>query len=35
MGVLVNHRVTTAAAALASALVVALNFYLLYQTFAS
>ncbi len=35
MGVLVNHRATTAAAALASALVVALNFYLLYQTFAS
>ena len=34
MGVLVNRRATTVAAALASALVVALNFYLLYQAFA-
>jgi manganese transport protein len=34
MGVLVNRRLTTVAAALASALVVALNFYLLYRTFA-
>jgi manganese transport protein len=33
MGVLVNRRLTTAAAGLAAALVVALNLYLLYQTF--
>ena len=33
MGVLVNRRLTTVATALACALVVALNFYLLYQTF--
>jgi manganese transport protein len=33
MGVLVNRRLTTVAAGLAAALVVALNLYLLYQTF--
>ena len=33
MGVLVNRRLTTVAAGLAAALVVALNIYLLYQTF--
>ncbi len=33
MGVLVNRRLTTIAAGLAAALVVALNLYLLYQTF--
>ena len=33
MGVLVNRRLTTAAAGLAAALVVTLNLYLLYQTF--
>ena len=33
MGVLVNRRLTTVAAALAAALVVVLNLYLLYQTF--
>ena len=33
MGVLVNRRLTSAAAGLAAALVVALNIYLLYQTF--
>ncbi len=34
MGPLVNHRVTTAAATAAAALIVALNVFLLYQTFA-
>ena len=33
MGVLVNHRVTTAAAAVVAALISALNVFLLYQTF--
>lgn len=33
MGVLVNHRVTTIAAVLAATLIIALNMYLLYQTF--
>jgi len=33
MGVLVNHRLTTILASLAAALIIALNLYLLYQTF--
>jgi len=33
MGVLVNRRLTTALASLVAALIVALNFYLLYNTF--
>jgi manganese transport protein len=33
MGALVNHRVTTAAAAVVAALISALNLFLLYQTF--
>lgn len=33
MGALVNHRLTTLAASLAAAAIVALNLYLLYQTF--
>jgi Mn2+/Fe2+ NRAMP family transporter len=33
MGVLVNRRVTTLLASLAAAIIVALNFFLLYQTF--
>ena len=34
MGPLVNHRVTTIAACLVAALIVALNLYLVYRTFA-
>jgi manganese transport protein len=33
MGVLVNHKLTTIAAVLAATLIIALNMYLLYQTF--
>ena len=33
MGVLVNHRITTILASLVAALILFLNFYLLYQTF--
>jgi manganese transport protein len=33
MGVLVNHRITTLLASICAALIVALNIYLLYQTF--
>jgi len=33
MGTLVNHRITTAAGMIVSALIVILNAYLLYQTF--
>lgn len=33
MGVLVNHKITTIAAVLAATLIIALNMYLLYQTF--
>ena len=33
MGVLVNHRVTTIVASIVAALIVALNLFLLYQTF--
>jgi manganese transport protein len=33
MGVLVNHRLTTIAASLVAALIVALNIFLLYETF--
>jgi len=32
MGVLVNKRITTLLASLAAALIIALNFFLLYQT---
>jgi manganese transport protein len=34
MGVLVNHRITTVVASIVAALIVLLNFYLLYTTFA-
>jgi manganese transport protein len=33
MGVLVNHRITTLLASLSTTLIIALNFFLLYQTF--
>jgi len=33
MGVLVNNRITTLLACLSAGLIVALNFFLLYQTF--
>src|SRR5204863_5005769 len=33
MGVLVNHRITTLVASIVAGLIVALNMYLLYQTF--
>jgi manganese transport protein len=33
MGVLVNHRVTTILASLVAAIIIALNVFLLYQTF--
>ncbi len=33
MGTLVNHRITTAVAAVVVALIVSLNVFLLYQTF--
>src|SRR5205823_10855418 len=33
MGVLVNHRITTLVTSIVAALIVALNMYLLYQTF--